>query len=119
VEDELRVAGECKWLVDIVDSTLREVGDGWCLIRVNGIAYFVSRLNLLEQRSSEILSVIRLRETDQIVILFIVYAGLLSRITDSLQEGRLSGVGSPNDKNAESSVLLCGVGHGVGFDVRS
>jgi hypothetical protein len=65
---------------------------------------------------------IRLRKTNQIVILFIVYTGLVSRIADSLQEGRLSSIGSANDKNAESSVLGCGVcdvGHGVDCDVKS
>jgi hypothetical protein len=51
----------------------------------------------------------RICETNEIVILFIVNAGLVSRIADSLQEGCLSGVGPTDDKNAESSVLLCGV----------
>ena len=59
----------------------------------------------------------RSSETDQIVILFIIYAGLFSGVTDALQEGRLPSVGSADDENTEVSISfsdfegVCDIGH--------
>ena len=84
---------------------------------MTAVGYFVGWLNLLHQCLSEIILTQRSSETDQIVILLIVYAGLFGRIADTLQEGRLASVGSADDKNTEVSIFLsdfegfCDIGH--------